>query len=153
MKYLLFKNIDRGYKKNQIYAYENVLTKKYKGKIMATISAYMTGLYISKYATQRDGNSFEYRDSITNGSANTGNAVIIPQNAKVAKATIAPATGSGKIQGCINLVADIIANPDACTWVDLTATVSAVTNIDVTGYSAVRQVNVSGTTAFYVRTA
>lgn len=112
---------------------------------------YMTSVHISDYeGTNISLKGWEYQDVLS--TASNGDTVIIPENIKNISATLEITSGSGKIQTTTSLLNDVINNPGSVVWVDWDMGVISTTEQDsCLPVTAIRQVNVSGTTKMILR--
>jgi len=117
---------------------------------MATVAVYMSQVFINEYDTQNiKAMSWDYKDTLS--SSGNGNAVIIPPGVDSVQVALMPTAGSGKIQATLDKYEDVIDDPDAVDWVDWPSGVIAIgTQDSVNPPTAVRQVNVTGTTKMNV---
>lgn len=112
---------------------------------------YMTPVNINRYsASRKDDIGWEY-DSGDVASPSNGNPVLIPDNVKVVSTTLEVNTGEGKLQATTNKVANVESDTDV-VWVDWDAGSVTVTTQDACSpVTAIRMVNVSGTTRLMMR--
>jgi len=118
---------------------------------MATEVVYMNPVFISQYETQLTYvRAWDYKSDAL-AAPGDGDAVLIPPGSLDVQVTLIPTAGSGKIQATYDPYADVLADPDAVNWVDWDAgVVAAITQDSVKGPSAIRQVNVSGSTVMTI---
>ena len=111
---------------------------------------YMTRVTIDRYDKRIDAQGFEYEETLS--SAVNGAAVIIPDSVKNISVTLViTGGGSGKMQSTTNKLADVISDTGV-VWVDWDAGVIAATAQDaMLPATAIRMVNVSGTTRVLIR--
>ena len=109
---------------------------------------YMTTVNIAGYGAEKDKLGWEYADSLN--SASNGDTVIIPDNVRFVSVALLITAGSGYVEATISKLADVLAGTGVwVVWDKGTITSSAQDScIPVT---ALRQVNVSGTTKLQLR--
>ena len=110
---------------------------------------YMTRVHIPEYEVVIKNNAWEYDDQLS--SPGNGNTVIVPAGVTVISVTLGITTGSGKIQTTTNLLDDVISNT-GIVWQDWDDGVVTDNTQDYTSaVTAIRQVNVSGTSRMMLR--
>lgn len=112
---------------------------------------YMTPVNIGHYdANKKDTIGWEY-DSDNLTETGDGDTIIIPDNVKEISVTLLVIDGVSKIQTTTNLIADVIAD-NSIIWVDWNAgEVSETVQDSCPPVSALKMVNISGTTRLMIR--
>ena len=118
---------------------------------MATIAVYMNPVLITEYEPQLTNvKVWDYKTPALVAPGN-GNAVIIPPGSQDIQVALIPTAGSGKVQLTLDPYEDVIADPDSSNWKDWdSGVVASLTQDSAKGPSAIRQVNVSGSTVMTV---
>ena len=111
--------------------------------------AYMTSVHIQNYEGKNINiDAWEYEDTLS--SAIDGSSVIVPENIKNLSVTLQISAGSGKVQTTTSKLEDVLNNN--AVWVDWdNGVVTSTTQDSCVPITAIRQVNVSGTTKLLVR--
>lgn len=109
-------------------------------------SVYMELAIVSGYKPNKtEAQLYNYKDVLS--APGNGNAVIIPPGTYTVQVGLNIDTGSGKIQATLDPVIDVMEDDANVTWVDWdNGIVSSTTHESVYPPTAIRQVNISGTT-------
>lgn len=112
--------------------------------------AYMQRVTIPDYENRIDNKGFEYQETLT--SSGNGDSVIIPDCVSKISVTLEiTGGGSGRIQATTNLLQDVL-DDNNVVWIDWdNGVVAASTQDAMEPATAIRVVNVSGTTRIMAR--
>jgi hypothetical protein len=112
---------------------------------------YMKPINIKKYQNYiNTKKGFEYKGVILSSAGNGGSVLIPTQVQNIAVALVVGGSSTGKVQTTVSPLADV--ESDNAVWLDWDAGVVSTNTADVAKpVTAIRQVNVSGTTQLLMR--
>jgi len=111
---------------------------------------FMEDVYINKYTPYRQTVSYQYSEELE--EAGNGSTIIVPANVAGVSIELEVSGGEGKVQATLTPFDDIIITEDNADWFDwIHGSVVVTTQGRCKPVTALRQVNVSGTTVLKLR--